>query len=89
LEVLVEVPVTEYRRRLAHYHAIAREGEPVYVTEHGRPVVRVTGPADEDVIDRLAADGSVRRARRPRQPLVDPVPYDGPPAEEQIAEERG
>lgn len=84
----MEVPVSEYRRRLAHYHAIARAGEPVYVTEHGRPVVRVTGPSAEDVIDQLAADGSVRRARRPRPPLGDPVPYDGPPAEQQIAEDR-
>lgn len=84
----MEVPVTEYRRRLAHYHALAREGEPIYVTEHGKPVVRVTGPTDEDVLERLAADGSVRRALRTRGPLPAPVPYDGPPAEQLIAEER-
>lgn len=84
----MDVPVTEYRRRLAHYHAIAREGEPVYVTEHGRRIVRVTGPTDDEVIDQLAADGSVRRALRPWAPLEDPIPYDGPPAEQQIAEER-
>lgn len=84
----MEVSVTEYRRRLAHYHAIASEGEPVYVTERGRRVVRVTGPTDEGVLDRLAADGSVRRARRPRRSLPPPVPYAGSPAEEQVAEER-
>lgn len=84
----MEVSVSEYRRRLAHYHALAREGEPVYVTEHGRPVVRVSGPADEDVLDRLAAEGSVRRAPRSWAPLEPPVPYEGPPAEEQIADER-
>lgn len=84
----MEVPVTEYRRRLAHYHAIAREGEPVYVTDHGRRLVRVTAPTDDDVLAALGADGSVRRARRTRGRLPDPVPYDGPPAEDQIAEQR-
>lgn len=84
----MDVPVSEYRRRLAHYHAIAREGEPVYVTEHGRRVVRVTVPTDDDVLDELAADGSVRRALRPRGRLPDPVAYDGPPAEQVIAEQR-
>lgn len=86
---MVEVPVTEYRRRLAHYHAIAREGEPVYVTERGRPTVRVSAAAEEDVIARLIARGDVRpAANRRRRPLPPPVPYDGPPAEDQIAEER-
>jgi prevent-host-death family protein len=84
----VDVPVTEYRRRLAHYHAIAREGEPVYVTERGRPVVRVAAADDADALERLYAAGGVRRALRPRTPVGEPIPYDGPPAEDQIAEER-
>lgn len=84
----MDVSVTEYRRRLAHYHAIAREGEPVYVTEHGRRVVRVSALADEDVLEELAAEGSIRRALRPRGALPDPVAYHGPPAEQQIAEQR-
>ncbi len=84
----MEVPITEYRRRLAHYHALAREGEPVYVTDRGKTVVRVVGATDAEVLERLYAEGLAHRPRRPRGPLPPPVPYDGPPAEEQIAEER-
>jgi prevent-host-death family protein len=85
---VVEVPVTEYRRRLAHYHAIAREGEPVYVTERGKPAVRVVSADEGAVLERLFAEGRAQRPRRPRTPLPEPVAYDGPPAEEQIAEDR-
>lgn len=85
----MEVPVTEYRRRLAHYHAIAREGEPIYVTEHGSPTVRVSAADDAAVLERLYAEGSALRPRVPRTPIAgDPVPYDGPSAEDQLAEER-
>ncbi|MEX1178162.1 MAG: type II toxin-antitoxin system prevent-host-death family antitoxin [Nitriliruptor sp.] len=85
----MEVPVTEYRRRLAHYHALAREGEPIYVTEHGVPTVRVSTATDDEVVARLVARGDVRPpVTRSRRPLPPPVPYDGPPSEVQIAEER-
>lgn len=86
--VRMEVPVTEYRRRLAHYHALAREGEPITVTERGQRTVQVTALSDEDVLAALAADGSVRRALRPRSRLALPLPYSGAPAEEQLAAER-
>jgi prevent-host-death family protein len=85
----VEVPVTEYRRRLAHYHALARQGEPVVVTERGQPVVRVTAPAEVDVLARLAAEGRARLPNQPWAPLRgSPAPYDGPTAEDQVASER-
>ncbi len=85
----MHIPVTEYRRRLAYYHDLAREGEPVYVTDHGKPVVRVTAADEEAILERLYAEGRAHRPRRPKSPLVgDPVPYDGPPAEDVIAEQR-
>jgi prevent-host-death family protein len=85
----VDVPVTEYRRRLAHYHALAREGEPIDVTERGKPVVRVTAPGGIDVLARLAAEGRAQPPRRAWAPLPgSPAPYEGPAAEEQVAAER-
>lgn len=86
----MEVPVTEYRRRLAHYHAIAREGEAVYVTEHGVPVVRVSAVGDDGddaVLRQLVAEGG-RAPTHPWGEPDEPVASSGPPSEDLIAEDR-
>jgi prevent-host-death family protein len=45
---------------------VVKAGEDVLVTERGRPVARVIGPADTRPLDRLAAQGRVRAARTPK-----------------------
>jgi prevent-host-death family protein len=67
------VGVRAFRSNLAAFLERASLGEEFVVTEHGKPVARV-GPVSEDelIMQRLAEEGRVRRARRPRRSLPPP-----------------
>ncbi len=54
------VGVRELRQNLSVYLRRVQEGESLVVTDHGRPVARLTPlPVSVDVLERLAADGRV------------------------------
>jgi prevent-host-death family protein len=54
------VGVRELRQNLSVYLRRVQKGESLVVTDHGRPVARLTPlPASVDVLERLAGDGRV------------------------------
>jgi prevent-host-death family protein len=62
------VGLRELRHRTSEVLARVRAGESIDVTEYGRLIARIVPVAERDpapVLDRLAADGRLRRATRP------------------------
>lgn len=88
----VEVGIRELRLSLSRYVARVREGAEVIVTDHGRPVARLS-PIDEEEAhyQRLVREGLVtpakRRKRAPLLPLV-PLEGEGPLVSEMVLEDR-
>ena len=80
MAVAARVGVRELRQNLSVYLRRVIAGETLEVTEHGRPVARLTPlPRGDDPIERLAAEG--RLAQRARGDLLDlgpPLPSTGP-----------
>lgn len=71
----VEVGVRELRENLSAWLDRAAAGEEIVVTERGKPKARLT--AAETLLDRLAREGKVRRATRPRRALPPPIEMEG------------
>jgi len=70
------VGVRELRQNLSVYLDRVKDGQTLEVTEHGRPVARLTPlqPADLSPYERLVADGHVARARGDLLDLGPPLP---------------
>jgi prevent-host-death family protein len=88
----VEVGIRELRLNLSKYVARVRDGAEVIVTDHGRPVVRLS-PIDEQEahIARLMREGLIKPAKRPKsRTLPPPVPLigEGPLVSEMVIEDR-
>lgn len=60
------IPLGELNHNPARVTARVRSGATVILTEHGKPVIRMV-PANEpaSALDRLAAEGKVRRSAHP------------------------
>jgi prevent-host-death family protein len=75
------VGVRELRQNLSVYLRRVKEGEALEVTEHGTTVARlVPAHARESVLERLIAEGKVRRAAGTLDdlpPLTGPVTDEG------------
>lgn len=86
--VAVEVGVRAFRESLSSWLDRASAGEEIVITERGRPKA-VLGPAGaEALLDRLAREGRLRRAKRPRGPLPPPIPVRGNPVTDALLEQR-
>jgi prevent-host-death family protein len=88
----VEVGIRELRLNLSKYVARVRDGAEVIVTDHGKPVVRLS-PIDEQEahIARLMREGLIKPAKRPKsKTLPPPVPLigEGPLVSELVVEDR-
>jgi prevent-host-death family protein len=88
----VEVGIRELRLNLSKYVARVRDGAEVIVTDHGKPVVRLS-PIDEQEahIARLMREGLIKPATRPKsKALPPPVPLigEGPLVSELVIEDR-
>jgi prevent-host-death family protein len=88
----VEVGIRELRLNLSRYVARVRDGAEVIVTDHGKPVVRLS-PIDEQEahIARLMREGLIKPAKRPKsKTLPPPVPLigEGPLVSELVVEDR-
>jgi prevent-host-death family protein len=74
------VGVRELRQNLSVYLRRVQRGESLVVTEHGRPVARLTPlPAGTGRLDQLVAEG---RATLPVGTLGDLSPLEGPITDE-------
>lgn len=74
-----EVGVRALKNALSRYLAAVREGQELIVTDHGKPVARIT-PVSRSV-DRLAeliAEGKVRPARSGPRFSPEPLENEGP-----------
>jgi prevent-host-death family protein len=92
------VGIRELKNHLDRYLAAVQRGEEVVVTEHGKPVARITSivgqparPApDRRWHDELVAKGLIRPALRKRRPKgPPPMKLPGKPLSEIIIEDRG
>ena len=65
----IEVGIRELKNGLSRYIDQVREGKEVIVTEHGRPVARLTTLTEQDDrLQQLIASGAVRPALKPKNP---------------------
>jgi prevent-host-death family protein len=68
--VVVRVGIRELRENLKSYLAQVKDGDELAITERGTVVARVVPPeSDDDHIDRLIRQGTVKPAKRPKQPI--------------------
>jgi len=85
----VDVGIRELRAGLSRYVARVKDGEEIVVTEHGKPVAKLVPLNGERKIDRLIREGVVRPARRPKDPLPEPLDIPGVSLSEIVIEQRG
>ena len=65
----IEVGIRELKNQLSHYIDQVRTGTELIVTEHGKPVARLTALTEaDDRLARLIASGAVRPAVKPKNP---------------------
>lgn len=65
----IEVGVRELKNQLSRYIDQVRDGKEVIVTEHGKPVARLTMLTEQDDrLQRLIESGAVRPALKPKDP---------------------
>jgi prevent-host-death family protein len=62
----VDVAISDLRANLKTYIERAAAGERVVVTDRGVPVARLVSADHEELLDRLAREGAVTRAARPK-----------------------
>jgi prevent-host-death family protein len=65
-----------------------KAGETITITEHGRPVARLT-PIGNSVIDDLIANGEIRLATKSFKDFKAPARISGLSTAEMIADSRG
>ena len=65
----IEVGIRELKNQLSHYIDQVCAGTEIIVTEHGKPVARLTALTEaDDRLARLIASGAVRPAVKPKNP---------------------
>lgn len=62
----MDVAISDLRANLKAYIERAAAGERVVVTDRGVPVARIVSADHEELLDRLAREGVVTRASRPK-----------------------
>jgi prevent-host-death family protein len=67
---VMDVAVTELRAHLSRWIQAAREGNDIIITDRGTPVARIVALDSTPVIDRLTAQGVIKRPARSTRPLA-------------------
>jgi prevent-host-death family protein len=65
------VGIRELRDHLSSYLERVKAGEPVTISEHGRPIARIIGTHVPARLLELASQGEVTLATRPRTPVSE------------------
>ena len=73
----MEIGIRQLRDGLSRHIAEVREGRIITVTDHGRPVARIVPVERPNRLERLRAEGRVRRAARAKRPAPEPVEASG------------
>src|SRR3990172_7704010 len=84
------VGVRELRQTLSVYLDRVKSGESLEVTEHGRPVARLTPrpPDRQSIVDRLITEGRITPASVDHRTLPLPLTSPGRPLSEILREMR-
>jgi prevent-host-death family protein len=69
----MEVGVRELKSRLSEYLSRVTEGEPVVVTDRGRPVARLVPYTADSAIDRGVDEGWIEAPRRTSMAKFVPI----------------
>ena len=76
MNVATTIGIRELRDGLSRHLASVRDGEEIIVTDHGKPVARITPYRESrttDILEDLTRRGMSRPPLRPKQPR-DPLP---------------
>lgn len=76
LEHMSDVGIRALKQNASQVVARAAAGEIITITDHGKPVARLT-PLPVSPVEELIASGKLRPAENPRATLPAPVPLDG------------
>jgi len=76
-ELTNPVGLREARANLSHYLAAVKNGKTYTLTEHGRPVARLTPVTGQSSYERLIAQGVIAPAARRSDRLDSPVKAQG------------
>lgn len=70
---MTTIGIRELRDGLSKHIAAVAEGATITVTDHGRPVARITPVDAPTSLERLVADGVVTLPARPKRAAPEPV----------------
>jgi prevent-host-death family protein len=73
---MTSIGIRELRDNLSKHIAAVAAGATVTVTDHGRPVARISPIDVPSPLDQLVADGIVTLPRRPKRTAPDPIVAD-------------
>jgi prevent-host-death family protein len=70
----MEIGIRDLRNGLSRYLEMVKSGEEITVTEHGRPIARISAASTQSSIDDLIARGIVLAPHRPKAAHLDWTP---------------
>jgi prevent-host-death family protein len=73
----VDIGIRELRDGLSRHLAQVRDGRTITVTDHGKPIARIVPVDQPSGLERLVAEGRVRRPQGRKRPAPIPSPADG------------
>ncbi|MFK4083412.1 type II toxin-antitoxin system Phd/YefM family antitoxin [Kribbella sp. NPDC020789] len=73
----MDVGIKELRDGLSRHLAYVREGHTITVTDHGKPIARLTPVSGPNGLQQLIAAGVVRPPLRPKRPARIPSEAGG------------
>jgi prevent-host-death family protein len=84
------VGIKDLRDGLSRYLDRVRDGGTITVTDHGRPIARITPVGRLTTYEQMLQDGRITPGRRPKGPAPEPIELaGGGTVSEFIAEQRG
>ena len=73
----MDVGIRELRDGLSRHLAEVRGGRTITITDHGKPIARIVPVEQLNALERLVAEGRVRRPKRRKRPAPIPIAADG------------
>jgi prevent-host-death family protein len=70
----MEIGIRDLRNGLSRYLEMVKSGEEITITEHGRPIARISAASTQSTIDDLIARGIVLAPQRPKAAHLDWTP---------------